>query len=116
MNNVKNNDTTIEFKMIEKVGILTRYQTGWNKELNVVEWDGYPPKFDIRDWNEEHDRMTRGITLHEAEVRKLYELLNERYGGEEVVPIDDEEPDELEPEDSCLTLTEIPEADDSKSA
>ncbi|NLB17272.1 MAG: hypothetical protein GX825_00690 [Syntrophomonadaceae bacterium] len=32
--------------------------------------------YDIRNWNEKHDRMGKGVTLTEAELRKLKELLD----------------------------------------
>lgn len=44
---------------------------GWTKELNKVSWNGGEPKWDIRSWNDTHDRMSRGITLTDAEMEKL---------------------------------------------
>ncbi|WP_337366121.1 PC4/YdbC family ssDNA-binding protein [Phascolarctobacterium sp.] len=37
---------------------------------------GGEPKYDIRDWNEKHDKMGKGVTLTETELRKLKELLD----------------------------------------
>lgn len=45
----------------------------WNKELNVVSWNGGAPKWDIRSWSEDHSKMSRGITLTDTE---LHELVN----------------------------------------
>lgn len=48
----------------------------WNKELNLVSWNGYPPKYDIREWSgDDHNKMRRGITLSEEEAAKLCRLL-----------------------------------------
>jgi hypothetical protein len=46
------------------------------QELNRVSWNGGEPKYDIRDWNETHVTMGKGITLTESELRKLKELID----------------------------------------
>lgn len=66
---------TMEFEIIKHFGVLDTYQTGWTKELNLVCWNGGEPKFDIRDWNEDHTRMTRGVTLTEKEFTGLIKVL-----------------------------------------
>ena len=43
----RNND--ISFEVVEKIGVLATYQSGWKKELNLVSWNGTTPKYDIRD-------------------------------------------------------------------
>lgn len=52
------------------------------KELNIVNWNGQGGKFDIREWNPEHDKMSKGITLSEDELFKLYGLLKEYFNDE----------------------------------
>ena len=73
-----NQNDRFSFKMIEKLGVLDRHKTGWNREVNIISWNGKPPKIDIRDWDPEHVRMSRGITLHEREAIKLTEILAKR--------------------------------------
>ena len=77
-NNNQTRDSEISFRVIEQLGVLDRYKTGWNREINIVSWNGKPPKFDIRDWDPEHERMSRGITLHEREAVKLTQILAHR--------------------------------------
>lgn len=72
---------TITFEIIKQIGVISESPTGWNKELNIVKWGDREPKYDIRDWDEEHMRMSRGITLHEEEAIKLGELLAEKQRG-----------------------------------
>lgn len=48
---------------------------GWTKEVNIVAWNGGIPKIDIRDWNEDHDRCSKGIALTESEAKELMEIL-----------------------------------------
>jgi hypothetical protein len=80
----------VVFQMVEHIGIIATYKTGWTKELNVVAWNDGPAKFDIRDWNEDHDHMGRGVTLHADEAQKLMELLNERFSTPKAEPRQEE--------------------------
>ena len=69
---------TITFEIIRQIGVISESPTGWKKELNIVKWGDREPKYDIRDWDNEHERMSRGLTLTEEEVEKLSGLLAER--------------------------------------
>ena len=69
---------TITFEIIKQLGVISKSPTGWNKELNIVKWGDREPKYDIRDWDKKHERMSRGLTLTEEEAEKLSELLAER--------------------------------------
>lgn len=76
---------TVEFTLCSQLGVLSSNQvSGWKKELNVVAWNGGIPKYDIRDWDSEHEHMSRGVTLHESEAKTLMYLLNERFRLEKV--------------------------------
>lgn len=70
-----NETPEISFTIEKHLGIITSYKTGWNKELNLVTWNGGTPKYDIRDWDPEHEHMSRGITLHREEALKMLALL-----------------------------------------
>lgn len=69
----------ISFEVNEHIGNIAEYPTSWNKELNIVTWGTNAAKYDIRDWSPSHDRMTKGITLHEEEALRLMELLAEHF-------------------------------------
>ncbi len=49
---------------------------GWTKELNLVSWNDYAPKYDIREWDPEHVRMGKGLTFTKDEIKELRDLLN----------------------------------------
>lgn len=66
----------IKYEITENIGVLSENAKGWTKELNLVSWNDRDPKYDIREWSPEHDRMGKGITLTDDEVSKLKELLN----------------------------------------
>ncbi|HBG3285070.1 TPA: YdbC family protein [Clostridioides difficile] len=65
----------IKYEIIEKLGILSESTKGWTKELNLISWNGSTPKYDIRDWSPDHEKMGKGITLTDEEAKKLKELL-----------------------------------------
>lgn len=75
MKEVHNMATDITVEITRHCGIITTEKNGWTRELNVVAWNGGKPKFDIRSWNEDHTRMTRGITLTYEEAANLASLL-----------------------------------------
>ena len=62
---------------LEKLGTISQGKNGWSKELNLVSWGGRAPKYDIRDWNEDHSRMRKGVSLTAEEVAVLKEILEE---------------------------------------
>ena len=65
----------IKFDIVEELGVLSESAKGWTKELNLISWNGGTPKYDIRDWDPEHEKMGKGITLSADEVQVLYKLL-----------------------------------------
>ena len=77
----KNNDNDeLKYEIAEELGVLSENEKGWRKELNLVSWNEREPKYDIRDWNPNHDRMSKGITLTKEEAEALYEILKEEFG------------------------------------
>lgn len=65
----------IKYEIIEAVGMLSESTKGWSKELNLISWNGAAPKYDIRDWSPDHEKMGKGITLSREEAEVLYSLL-----------------------------------------
>ena len=65
-----------KFEIIEHYGQLSENAKGWSKELTKVSQNEREPKFDIRDWSPEYDKMGKGLTLTEEELRVLRDVLN----------------------------------------
>ncbi len=65
----------IKFEIIEHIGVLSENSKGWKKELNRISWNEREPKYDIRDWDQEHEKMGKGVTLSKEEMEKLKQLL-----------------------------------------
>ena len=66
----------IKFEIKEKIGVLSESAKGWTKELNLVSWNEREPKYDIRDWSPDHEKMGKGVTLTAEELIILKEFLN----------------------------------------
>jgi hypothetical protein len=64
-----------KYEITEQLGLISDSGRSWRKEFNRISWNGGEPKYDIRDWSENHERMGKGVTLTEAEMRNLRELL-----------------------------------------
>ena len=67
----------ITFEIKESLGVLSENAKGWAKEFNLVSWNGRDPKYDIRDWDPEHEKMGKGLTLTKEEVLALKALLED---------------------------------------
>ncbi|MDN5304012.1 MAG: hypothetical protein PWP46_891 [Fusobacteriaceae bacterium] len=67
----------LKFEIIEKLGILSEGSRGWKKEINLVSWNDRKAKADIRDWDENNEKMGKGITLTKEELKKLKKILDE---------------------------------------
>ena len=65
----------IKYEIVEKIAVLSTTDKGWSKELNLVSWNDREPKYDLRDWNEEHDKMGKGVTLTKDELEKLNQAI-----------------------------------------
>lgn len=65
----------IKYEIVEEIGVLSENAKGWRKELNLISWNDAAPKYDIRDWSPNHEKMSKGITLTKEEIEKLKEIL-----------------------------------------
>lgn len=43
----------------------------WALEINMVSWGGRKPTYDIRKWSPDHSKMSKGLSLSEAEFTAL---------------------------------------------
>ena len=64
----------IKYEIKKEIGVISEGKKGWKKELNLISWNDKEAKYDIRDWNEDHSKIGKGITLTKDETEKLIEL------------------------------------------
>ena len=72
----KDEDEEIECEIVESYGIFSEGTRNWNKEVNLVSWNGRPAKLDIRNWQRNHEKCGKGIAITRAEAEELVKLLN----------------------------------------
>lgn len=65
------------FEVVEHLAVLSESPKGWKKELNLVSWNDHPPKFDIREWSPDHEKMGKGVTFSNEEMAALKKVLSE---------------------------------------
>lgn len=57
--------------IVKQIGKLSVDNGMWAKELNLVKWNDYDPKYDIRSWYVGHERCSKGVTLTAMELEKV---------------------------------------------
>lgn len=66
----------IKYDIVKELGEISESSKGWTKELNLISWNDRSPKYDLRDWAPEHEKMGKGITITKEELKSLRDLLN----------------------------------------
>jgi hypothetical protein len=66
----------LKYEIVKKIGALSKAGSGWTKEVNLISWNDREPKYDIRDWSADGEKMGKGVTLTRDELRALRDLLN----------------------------------------
>lgn len=68
----------IKYEIVQELGRISEENSrGWRKELNLISWNGAAPKYDLRDWAPDHERMAKGVTLTYDELMVLKAILSE---------------------------------------
>ena len=71
----------IKYEILQNIGVLSKSASGWAKELNLISWNDREPKYDLRDWSADHQKMGKGVTLSKEE------LLTERVAEQQHRPV-----------------------------
>ena len=79
-NDSQRRNDVVRFDLMEHIGVLSMKDNGWIREVNIVSWNNGAAKVDIREWDPEHKRMSKGVTLYEEEAETLTKALARRYG------------------------------------
>ena len=67
----------ITYDIEERIAVLSTNARGWERQLNLISWNGNPAKYDIRDWSPDGSRMSKGISLNAEEMKTLKGILEE---------------------------------------
>ena len=60
-----------KFDIKKNLGTISESAKGWKREVNVMTWNNKKEKVDIREWDEAHEQMGKGITLNKEELKQL---------------------------------------------
>lgn len=65
-----------KYEIVKEIAVISESSRGWSKELNLISWNERDPKYDLREWSPEHEKMGKGITLSAEEMKTLRDALN----------------------------------------
>lgn len=71
----------LKYEIVDRIAVLSRKSNGWSKQLNLISWNDNPPKYDIRDWSDDNNKMGKGITLTDEEAAALFTALEAELKG-----------------------------------
>ena len=71
----------ITYDVVRNIGVIAD-NGAWETQVNMISWNHGAPKVDIRKWNVENDRMSKGISLTENEARELVRVLTKYFNAD----------------------------------
>ena len=63
------------YEITERIAVLSQSPNGWERQLNMVSWNGREPKYDIRDWAPDNTKKGKGISMTHDELAILKGIL-----------------------------------------
>lgn len=63
------------YEIVESFGTISE-EGSYSTQLNLISYNNREPKYDLRKWDVENDKMSKGITLTKEELIALRDLLN----------------------------------------
>ena len=74
----------IKFEIKETLGAIAESAKGWKKELNIISWNGKEAKYDLREWSPDHEKMGKGVTLTNDELKSSNSLISTNFNCVEI--------------------------------
>lgn len=65
----------IQYEIVKEIAVLSKSDSGYTKEINLISWNGNEPKYDIRNFSPDREKCGKGITLTEQEMKNLLAAL-----------------------------------------
>ena len=73
----------IQYEIVKEIAVLSKSDSGYTKEINLISWNGKEPKYDIRSFSPNREKCSKGITLTADETAALLKALqNELNSGD----------------------------------
>ena len=67
-----------EYKVVERIAVLSATAVGKTKELNLISYNGDPPVIDLRVWKPDGVRTSKGVTINHEELEAIIRIMAER--------------------------------------
>ena len=68
----------ITYSVEKQIGVISSSGV-WETQLNLISWNHGKPKYDLRKWNTETGKMSKGISLTKDELVSLIDLVNDYF-------------------------------------
>ena len=65
----------IQYEIKQEIAVLSKSDSGYTKEINLISWNGAEPKIDLHDWSPDHQKCGNHGTFTREEARTLIRLL-----------------------------------------
>lgn len=65
----------IKYEILETLVKLPE-KKDYHPEINLIKWGSNDPKYDLRRWNDDRTKMTKGITMTKEELLALMDELS----------------------------------------
>lgn len=65
-----------KFNVLDDLGTIEEPPSGYDTRVKIISWNDGPPKLDIRKWNKNNDKMSKGISISLDAAILLKELLD----------------------------------------
>ena len=73
----------IQYEIKKEIAVLSKSDSGYTKEINLILWNVKEPKYDIRSFSPNREKCGKGITLTESEAAALLEALQNELNSED---------------------------------
>lgn len=75
-------ENEFKYNIIQRIGVLSKKDNGYSKQVNLISWNKHDPKIDIREWSPD-GKAIKGITLTKEEGKALFDALTGYYNMSE---------------------------------
>ena len=73
----------IQYEIVKEIAVLSKSDSGYTKEINLISWNRKEPKYDIRSFSPNREKCGKGITLNADEAAALLEALQKETDKED---------------------------------
>ena len=64
-----------KYEIVKEIAVAPADVNGWSLQLNLISWNENAPRYDLRAWSKERERMSKGKTLSTEEIMWLKNVL-----------------------------------------